>query len=78
MTLDKHSLDGIEQITAKTLPIEEFEKLLIDAGYQRLGSAPAKGKRVKIWWRHDTYRRSESIYSPDETVAITAYHVEES
>lgn len=48
MTLDKHSLDGIEQITKKTLPIEEFEKLLIDAGYQRLGSAPAKGKRVKV------------------------------
>ena len=78
MTLDKHSLDGIEQITKKTLPIKEFEKLLIDAGYQRLGSAPAKGKRVKVWWRHNTYRRIESIYSPDETVAITAYHVEES
>jgi len=45
MTLDKHSLDGIEQITEKTLPIEEFEKLLIDAGYQRLESVLTKGKR---------------------------------
>lgn len=77
MTLDKHTLDGIEQITEKTLSVEDFEKLLIDAGYQRLGSAPAKGKRVKIWWRHDTHRRIESIYSPNEAVAITAYHIEE-
>ena len=37
---------------------------------------PLKGRRLKIWWRHDTYRRIESIYSPDETVAITAYHVD--
>ncbi|MBT9314154.1 hypothetical protein [Leptothoe spongobia] len=78
MTLDKHKLDGIDQITKKTLPVEQFEKLLTDAGYQRLGSAPAKGKRIKIWWRHDKYRRVESIYSPDETIAITAYHVEQS
>ncbi|MEO0352882.1 MAG: hypothetical protein AAF282_22825 [Cyanobacteria bacterium P01_A01_bin.15] len=77
MTLDKHKLDGIEQITEKTLPTEKFEKLLTDVGYYRLGSAPAKGKRVKIWWRHETYRRIESIYSPDETIAITAYHIEE-
>ena len=75
MTLDKHTLDGIEQITEKTLPVEKFEKLLTDAGYRRLGSAPAKGKRLKIWWRHDVHRRIESIYSPDGAVAITAYHV---
>ena len=77
MTLDKHELDGIDQITEKTLPAKKFEKLLIDAGYQRLGSAPAKGKRIKVWWRHNTHRRIESIYSPDEAVAITAYHIEE-
>ena len=40
MTLDKHKLDSIERITEKTLPVEKFEKLLIDAGYSRLGSAP--------------------------------------
>ncbi|MEO0758879.1 MAG: hypothetical protein AAFY78_18635 [Cyanobacteria bacterium J06648_16] len=77
MTLDKHKLDGIPQITAKTLPREQFEKLLKDEGYQRLGVAPARGKRIKVWWRHDQHRRIEAIYSPDETVAITAYHVEE-
>ncbi|MEO0868091.1 MAG: hypothetical protein AAFY17_06500 [Cyanobacteria bacterium J06642_11] len=77
MTLDKHTLDGIEQITQKTLPVEDFERILTDAGYHRLGSAPARGKRVKIWWRHDQYRRIESIYSPDEKVAITAYHTDE-
>ena len=42
MTLDKHKLDGIPQITAKTLPREQFEKLLKDEGYQRLGVHPLK------------------------------------
>ena len=48
MTLDKHKLDGIAQITAKTLPAENFEALLLGAGYQRLGSAPARGNRIKV------------------------------
>ncbi len=52
MTLDKHKLDGIDQITAKTLLTKEFEDLLVGAGYQRAGSAPAKGNRVKVWWNH--------------------------
>ncbi|MFM7447386.1 MAG: hypothetical protein ACKO24_02155 [Leptolyngbyaceae cyanobacterium] len=75
MTLDKHKLDGIAQITAKILPTEDFEALLLDAGYQRMGSAPVRGNWVKVWWNHPTHRRIEAIYSPDETIAITAYHV---
>ncbi len=75
MTLDKHQLDGIPQITAKTLPTEDFETLLLNAGYQKVGSAPAKGNRLKVWWTHSEYRRIEAIYSPDGSVAITAYHV---
>lgn len=76
MTLDKHKLDGVDQIKAKTLPAKDFEALLSGAGYQRMGSAPAKGNRVKVWWNHLTHRRIEAIYSPDETIAITAYHVD--
>ncbi|MFM7471682.1 MAG: hypothetical protein ACKO5P_09270 [Nodosilinea sp.] len=75
MTLDKHKLDGIAQITAKTLPAENFEALLLDAGYQRLGSAPARGNRMKVWWNHPTHRRIEAIYSSDATITITAYHL---
>ena len=75
MTLDKHKLDGIAQITVKTFPVEKFEALLSQAGYQQAGSAPAKGNRIKIWWTHTKHRRIEAIYSPDSKVAITAYHV---
>ena len=76
MTLDKHKLDGIDQITVRILPAKDFEALLSEAGYQRTGSAPAQGNRVKVWWNHPTHRRIEAIYSPDEAIAITAYHVE--
>jgi len=75
MTLDKHKLDGITQITAKTLPSTEFELLLLTAGYGKIGTAPAQGNRLKVWWTHPTFRRIEAIYSADEIVAITAYHV---
>lgn len=75
MTLDKHKLDGILQITSKTLPKEDFETLLENAGYQLSGSAPAKGNRLKVWWNHLSYRRIEAIYSPDGQIVITAYHV---
>jgi hypothetical protein len=75
MTLDKHKLDGVAQITAKTLPVEKFEALLSNGGYQKAGSASARGNRIKIWWTHTQYRRIEAIYSPDSKVAITAYHV---
>ncbi|MEO0456300.1 MAG: hypothetical protein AAF152_06900 [Cyanobacteria bacterium P01_A01_bin.114] len=76
MTLDKHKLDGIPQIESKTLPTETFESLLTGAGYTKLGTAPAKGNRIKSWWMHLTYRRIEAIYSPDGEIAITAYHVD--
>ena len=75
MTLDKHELDGIPQITAKTLPTEDFETLLLKEGYQKVGSAPAKGNRIKVWWVHAKHRRIEAICSPDGKVTITAYHV---
>jgi hypothetical protein len=29
MTLDKHKIDGVPQITAKVLPAEEFDSLLV-------------------------------------------------
>lgn len=76
MTLDKHKLEGIPQISSKTLSTENFEALLTNAGYTRLGTAPAQGKRIKTWWGHNTHRRIESIYSPDGKIAITAYHVD--
>jgi hypothetical protein len=75
MTLDKHQLDGISQITAKTLLSTEFELLLLTAGYGKIGTAPAQGNRMKVWWTHPTFRRIEAIYSADGIVAITAYHV---
>jgi len=76
MTLNKHKLDGIPQIAAKTLPSQEFDGLLGDAGYTKIGSASAKGNRIKIWWSHSAFRRIEAIYSPDGAIAITAYHVD--
>ena len=76
MTLDKHKLDGINRIQARTLPASEFEQLLVSAGYSKIGTAPAKGNRIKSWWTHSTYRRLEAIYSPDSTIVITAYHTE--
>lgn len=33
MTLDKHTLQGISQISAKTLPTASFEHLMVDASY---------------------------------------------
>ncbi len=75
MTLDKHQIDGVSEFSSKTLPAEEFEARLIDAGYSKAGSAPAQGGRVKIWWTHAEYQRVESIYSGDKQTVITAYHV---
>jgi hypothetical protein len=76
MTLDKHTIDGIEPITRKILPAQEFDQMLIQAGYNKIGTAPAQGNRIKTWWTHPSYARVESIYSPDGKVAITAYHVD--
>jgi hypothetical protein len=52
MTLDKHTLQGVPKITSKTLSKADFEQLLVNAGYTQVGSAPAKGDRVKVWWSH--------------------------
>ncbi|MEQ8975707.1 MAG: hypothetical protein RIE73_35665 [Coleofasciculus sp. C1-SOL-03] len=49
MTLDQHDLDGIAKITVKILPTPAFEALLIAAGYSQVGTAPAKGNRIKVW-----------------------------
>ncbi len=38
MTLDKHKIDGLPQITSKILLATEFDKLLIQAGYSKIGS----------------------------------------
>ena len=76
MTLDKHKIDGLPQITSKILPSAEFEQRMTQAGYQKVGSAPAKGNRIKVWWNHPSFRRVEAIYSPDGAIAITAYHVQ--
>ncbi len=48
MTLDKHKLDGIHQITVKTLPSTEFELILLTAGYAKIGTALAQGNRLKV------------------------------
>jgi len=75
MTLEKHQLDGIPAITVKTLPASDFDELLLAAGYIKIGTAPAKGNRIKVWWNHPNFRRIEAIYSLDGALAITAYHV---
>lgn len=74
MTLDRHELDGIGKFSSKTLPAEIFEQQMSKAGYSKSASAPAQGKRIKVWWTHAQYRRVESIYSPDLSRVITAYH----
>jgi hypothetical protein len=75
MTLDKHQIDGIGGFSEKVLPANPFEDLMINAGYLQIGSAPAQGGRIKVWWSHSTFRNVESIYSGDKTTVITAYHV---
>jgi hypothetical protein len=47
MTLDKHNLQGIAKITSKTLPVDDFEQLLINAGYTKVGSAP-EDKEIEL------------------------------
>jgi hypothetical protein len=74
MTLDKHQIDGIGGFSPKVLPADQFEKLLSEAGYTIMGSAPAKGGRVKVWWSHEIFSNVESIYSEDKSTVITAYH----
>ena len=58
MTLDKHTIQGVAAFTTKTLPSNEFEKRMIDAGYNEVGSAPAQGGRIKVWWLHNRHLRN--------------------
>ncbi|MTJ50640.1 hypothetical protein FJR05_23385 [Dolichospermum sp. UHCC 0259] len=74
MTLNKHRLDGLPSFPSRILDAIKFEQILMDAGYSITASAPANGDRIKVWWSHPTYRRIESIYNQDKTIAITAYH----
>lgn len=74
MTLDKHKIDGLPDITSRTMLANEFDRLMTQAGYSNTGEALAKGNRVKLWWTHREYRRVEAIYSPDKRTVITAYH----
>ena len=75
MTLDKHSIQGLAAFTTKTLPSNEFEKRMLNAGYFEVGSAPGQAGRIKVWWSHNEYPRVESIYSPNRNIVLTAYHV---
>jgi hypothetical protein len=75
MTLDKHKLEGLKPIKSRTLPAIKFEQRLQQAGYAKRGSAPAKGKRIKVWWYHPKHAWIEAIYSPNQKITITAYHI---
>jgi len=56
MTLDKHQIDGLSPILSKILPADNFEQLMLNAGYTVMGSAPAKGNRIKVWWNHVNFQ----------------------
>lgn len=73
MTLNLHEIDGLPGFEYRTISTTAFEQRMKGAGYEIVGSAPARGHRVKVWWTHKKHRRVESIYSRDGTV-ITAYH----
>jgi hypothetical protein len=51
MTLDKHQIDGLPGFTQKTMPANEFEKLMGEAGYEKAGSGQGQAGRVKICGR---------------------------
>ncbi len=48
---------------------------MLNVGYSILGTAPAQGNRIKVWWVHPQYPRVESIYTLDQKTVITVYHV---
>lgn len=75
MTLDKHRIDGLPNILDRIMVTSRFEQLLVDAGYVKVGTAPAKGNRIKAWWTHPLYRRVEVIYTNNGLIVVTAYHV---
>ena len=48
MTLDKHKIDGVPQITVRALPTEEFDALLIQAGYRKMDRLLLKETVLKV------------------------------
>ena len=74
MPLDKHPLDGIPRFTVKVLPIVDFEEIVTNAGYARIGKSSASGGRDFVWFTHPTYRRIAAIYEMTTGLVITAYH----
>ena len=77
MTLDKHTIDGVEPFQSRTCSVARFEERLTAVGYVVCGSASTWKGRFKVWWIHQEYQRVEAIYSPDYQTVITAYHVDE-
>jgi hypothetical protein len=45
MTLNKHQIEGLPKFKCTILDANQFEKLMIDAGYSISGTAPAQVQR---------------------------------
>jgi hypothetical protein len=39
-------------VKRKTLPAQDFKKLMRDAGYEMAGARQGQAGRVKVWWSH--------------------------
>lgn len=75
MTLNKHQIQGLPKFKCTILDANQFETLMIDAGYSISGTAPAQGNIVKVWCIYELYPKVESIYTPDQKNVIPAYHL---
>ena len=47
MTLDKHQIDGLPGFKQKTILANEFEKLMGEVGFEKVGSGQGQAGRVK-------------------------------
>jgi hypothetical protein len=47
MILDKHQIDGLPGFKQKTMPANEFENLMGEAGYERAGSGQGQAGESK-------------------------------
>lgn len=74
MTLGKHEIKGITLNQIKPIPASAFEKLMVEAGYFKFGSAPTFQGRWFVYFEHSAFGRVEAVYSPDKKIVITAYH----
>lgn len=68
-----HKIDRQVYLTA--MVTSRFEQLLVNAGYAKVGTAPAQGNGIKAWWTHPIHQRVEVIYAADGLIVVTAYHV---